>query len=201
MASDKRASPCQNSNVYCCRFPSTQKELKFFGVATMSFDDELAARASRMKLAQQSPKFLRTQSSGGLFASPRKSRSATRFIGGLISNMSNSTASDTYGSNGSIPDKNYNYSSLNNLSRPQNLSQSSHSMNYASKLALMHSTENTIDEDCEFQHAKYEPPEIASENTSNQRTLNPMTLLRAHRFRSRSISVDSWEQNDKTDKR
>lgn len=198
-----RAS-CEHSN--CCRYPSTQKELKFFGIGTISFDDELTTRGTH-RMRCPSPKFLRTQSSSGLFASPRKSRSATRVSGA----MSNSVHTDSpYASNGSIRDKNFNYSSLSSLARILNLSQSNMS------ISKLYTAEHIIDEDSEFEQTNHHNDEsIETRSTisehcisgsqdainTNHRKLNSMARLRLNRFRSRSISCDSWENVKSSAKR
>lgn len=154
------------------------------------------------------PKFLRTQSSSGILASPRKSRSVARIFGSLKFTSNNSGSSDSFGlSKSSIrDDKNCNYSSLSNLTRlmsPSN--RNTHvSLNQSKS---MRSVDQIIDENSEFRmscaNLGVNRSDMMSSSMSNSLEFNMNHLVqstamanrlscrRMQHFRRRSISWDS----------
>lgn len=160
------------------------------------------------------PKFLRTQSSSGILASPRKSRSVARIFGSLKFTSNNSGSSDSFGlSKSSIrDDKNCNYSSLSNLTRlmsPSN--RNTHvSLNQSKS---MRSVDQIIDENTEFRmsctnlDANRSDMSASMSNSlefnmnstlqlTTTTTTNRLLHYRMQHFRRRSISWDS-SQNPK----
>lgn len=177
-----------------------------------SFDDHNERLDA--KKAGGTPKFLRTQSSSGILASPRKSRSVARIFSSLKfpTNTSTSGSSDSsFGlskssSSRSDDNKNCNYSSLSNLTRlmsPSN--RTAHvSLNQSKS---MRSVDQIIDENTEFRmsctnldasnhsvmSASMSNSLEFNMNTSVQLTTTANRLLRyrMQHFRRRSISWDS----------
>lgn len=214
MAGEKNNRMC-TSFIERSHHSSMRKEMSFFG--TMSLDDN-SDFVRNNRSACNSPKFLRTQSSSGIFVSPRKSRSVTRFLGGLISTSSTSTNStqstnigDVYASSASIRDKIINCSSLSNLSRLMSASAriSTTGINRSELSVLRRNVDHVIDENCEIRHSlsdidkRHQDNKMASAklleicgaatNNNNQRSSNRMKRLRSLQSRRRSISCDSWE--------
>ena len=199
MASDENKREFRKEN-NGWRHSSVRNDNSFSG--TMSFDDVLNER----KKSGIPPKFLRTQSSSVILLSPRKSRSATRFLGNLIQ----STASEPFSPKNSIRDKNCNYSSLNNLSRlmsPSSRKTASSSLNQSKSLR---SVDHIIDENTEFRSSynnlaekRIDPNgsvpnllEVGAGGSTNRWS----RYRKTHQFRRRSISWDS-SQNAKAHKR
>lgn len=193
MASDK--NKCVNrKKTKDWRFSSVRNETSHSG---SSFDDNLTANRNKTKDSSV-PKFLRTQSSSGILPSPRKSRSATRFLGSLM----HTSVSDSFGSKSSIRDKNSNYSSLNNLTRlmsPSNRNTAS-SLNQSKSLR---SVDHIIDENTEFKTSSNNLNEDTDDNfsirnspelsTNSSRSSSRLSRYRMQHFRRRSISWDSAE--------
>lgn len=175
--------------------------------ATATFDDNDRLDA---KKTPGTPKFLRTQSSSGILASPRKSRSVSRIFGSLkFTSNNNSSSSDSLGSSkSSVRDqKNCNHSSLSNLTRLMSpSSRNTHvSLNQSKS---MRSVDQIIDENSEFPmsctNLDVNQP-VMSASMSNSLEFNMNNLLqpssttaanrlarcRIQHFRRRSISWDS----------
>lgn len=188
-----------------------RKELTFFGTISLDdVDDDKTIQTNRS--ACNSPKFLRTQSSSGLFATPKKSRSVTRFLGNLI-NSSTQNVSDAYVSSGSIRDKINNCSSLNNLSRLMSLStrNQTNTINQCESFTLHNKNNDGIDEHSKFRHLHGNDKRQRDSKTvntikllelcaNNQRSSNRIARLRLLQSRRRSVSCDSWDI-DKQQKR
>lgn len=201
MADEKRM---HKSFIERPRHASIRKEMSFFG--TMSLDDEISTGNINRQSACQSPTFLRTHSSNGIFSSPRKSRSVSRFLGGLISTSpmnSNTNISDTSDSSVSIRFKIGNCASLNNLSR---LSRCQTIPIKQSESLILCNVDHIIDENSEITHSLSEIDERyrcrksasvklldQSVNNNNQRSLSRIARLRPPHLRRRSISCDSWD--------
>lgn len=195
MASDKNKR-FDRKKVKDWRISSVRSEISNPGV--MSFDENLTADQKNQK-NDSIPKFLRTQSSSGILPSPRKSRSATRFLGNLM----HYSVSDSFGSKSSIRDKNCNYSSLNNLSRlmsPSNRNAAS-SLNQSNS---MRSVEHIIDENTEFRTScnnldeeirdeHLSTPNSLEHSVNSSRSSSRLSRYRQQHFRRRSISWDSSE--------
>lgn len=194
MASDKNKC-ADRKKTKDWRISSVRNETSHSG---MSLDENLTANRNNPK-ASGVPKFLRTQSSSVILPSPRKSRSATRFLGSLM----HTSVSDSFGSKSSIRDKNSNYSSLNNLARlmsPSNRNTAS-SLNHSKSLR---SVDHIIDENTELRTSSSNLDEDntddnfsirnSSEFSANSsRSSSRLSRYRMQHFRRRSISWDSAE--------
>lgn len=195
MASDKniRAFPNERKIRY---HSLIRNEHSFSG--TMSVDDAVATPEKRVGI----PKFLRTQSSSVILPSPRKSRSAARFL----SNLMPSSTSDTLSEKSSVREKNRNYSSLNNLSRLMSPS-SRRAVSALNQSKSLRSVDHVIDENTEFR-ASYKKrnarnndsntsvPNLLDLNTNGSRSTSRLALYRTNHFRRRSISWDSSQNSD-----
>lgn len=193
MASDKseRAVPKERGKNRW-RHSSVRNESSSSG--TLSFDDVL-----NDKQKSGAPKFLRTQSSSVILPSPRKSRSATSFLSGLIQ----SNANDSFGTKNSIHDKNCNYSSLNNLSRLMSPSNRKTAFTLNQSKSLRRG-DHVIDENTEFRSYGNNDENNGDPNGSVPNllefgaggTTSRLARYRMNHFRRRSISWDS-SQNAK----
>lgn len=193
---NKRGIPKKNEG---WRHSSVRNDNSSSFSGTISMDDVLNDQKK-----SGIPKFLRTQSSSVILPSPRKSRSATRFLGNLM----HSSASYSFASKDSIREKNCNYSSLNNLSRlmsPSSRKLVSPSLNQSKSLR---SVDHIIDENTEFR-SSYLAEQHSDPNKSTPNLLEIDTgesshrfsrYRKTHQFRRRSISWDSAE-NAKAHKR
>ena len=175
------------------------------------------------KKAGGTPKFLRTQSSSGILASPRKSRSIARIFDSLKFTRNNSGSSDSIVSatKSSIrDDKNSNYSSLSNVAQLFMMSPSNQSNRNTHIVSLnqsrsMRSVDQIIDENTEFRmsctnlDAAVHSDGMSASSISNSlefnmnsslqsttTSANRLSRYRMQHFRRRSISWDS-SQNAK----
>lgn len=199
------------------RISSVKYESSTQSDTTTSFDDNDQLDS---KKAPGTPKFLRTQSSSGILASPRKSRSVSRIFGSLKRNNGGGSSGVVGGgssggsSDSSITSKNSfrdnkndgNCSSLSNLTRlisPSN--RSTHVPLNQSK--SMRSVDQIIDENSEFRmscaNLGVNRSDMMSSSMSNSLEFNMNHLVqstamanrlscrRMQHFRRRSISWDS----------
>lgn len=201
------------------RISSVKYESSSQSNTTTSLDDNDQLDGS--KKPGGTPKFLRTQSSSGILASPRKSRSVARIFGSLKFSSNNSSsggsASGVGGSSDSLSasrnsfrdNKNDNYSSLSNLTRLISPSNRSTPMPL-NQSKSMRSVDQIIDENTEFglscANLGVNRSDMMSSSMSNSLEFNMNHLLqstttmtianrltcrRMQHFRRRSISWDS----------
>lgn len=195
MSSERNSKKIKNWRISSARNESSaQADAK-------SFDDNERLNSK----ANGSPKFLRTQSSNGILASPRN---IMRIFGSLRYTGNSSDSSDSFCSSKSSirDDKNCSNSSLNSLTRlvsPPN--RKTHESLKQSK--CMRSKEQIIDEDSELgmpcddtDHTERTDMSASMSNSmefnvnSSLQSTTPASRLLQHRmqhFRRRSISWDS----------
>lgn len=192
MASDKNVRAFQNERKP--RYHSLIRNMNSFS-GTMSVDDAVTTPEKRVGM----PKFLRTQSSSVILPSPRKSRSAARFL----TNLMPSSQSDSLNEKNSICEKNRDYSSLNNLSRLMSPS-SRRAVSALNQSKSLRSVDHVIDENTEFRSSykrlnarntdsNTSEPNLLDLNTNSSRSTSRLALYRTNHFRRRSISWDSSE--------
>lgn len=205
MASEKSRRKVKDWRISSVKYESsTQTD------TNTSFDD--SNERLDAKKPGGTPKFLRTQSSSGILASPRKSRSVTRIFGSLkftSNNSSSGGSSDSLGaSKNSLRDnKNGNCSSLSNLTRLMSPSNHRNTNVPLNQSKSMRSVDQIIDENTEFRlscaNLGVNQSDTMSSSMSNSLEFNMNNLIqstamanrlscrRMQHFRRRSISWDS----------
>lgn len=188
MASDKNRKKVKDWRIASVRNdPCTQSDTKSY-----DNNDRLSSKPDG------APKFLRTQSSGGILLSPRKSRNLVRIFGSLKLTSNNSGSIDS--SKSPVRDvKTCDPSSLNNLTRlmsPTN--RKTHTSLDQSK--SMRSVDQIIDENAEFRmscvnlNAHHADTSVSMSNSlefNTAQATDRMVRYRMQHFRRRSISWDS----------